>query len=98
MKRAIVVLLPVLLLAGCSAPSADDAYLSTVRESIPAFEDAPDDELIELGKGICDLFDDYGFDAGFDEFVSESGESSDSAGAVAGAAVGAYCPEYADEF
>ena len=101
MKRALAVLVPVLLLAGCSAAPADNAYLSTVRESVPALADLPDDELEDIGQQVCGILDDRGFDAGMVEFVriaKEVGLSASDAGKVAGAASGTYCPEHANNF
>ena len=100
MKRAVAVLLSVLLLTGC-APSADGAYLSTVRENVPALADAADAELTEVGQQVCDMLDDRGFEDGMVEFIriaKESGLDASEAGTLAGAASAAYCPEHADNF
>jgi hypothetical protein len=101
MKRALAVLVPVLLLTGCAAPTPDDAYLSTVRESIAAVASSPDEDLIRLGNQVCDLFDAGGFTDGMIELIrlaKENGMTAAEAGKLAGAATGAYCPEYADNF
>jgi hypothetical protein len=100
MKRAVALLLPVLLLTGC-AGTADSAYLSTVRENVPALAEAADDELTRVGQQVCGMFDDRGFEDGMVEFIrvaKESGLSASEAGTVAGAASAAYCPEHADNF
>lgn len=99
MRRAMILLLPLLLLTGCSAPTPDTAFVSTVKESVPVLADSNDQELVALGEQVCALFDDYGFDAGFVEIVSEwkdAGISTGEAGTIIGAATGAYCPEYSD--
>jgi hypothetical protein len=101
MKRALVVLVSVLLLTGCAAPTADSAYLSTVRESIPALADVPDEDLTGLGAKVCDLFDTGGFTDGLTEFIARAkdyGFTAKEAGGIAGAATAAYCPEYSDGF
>lgn len=101
MNRAIAVLLPVLLLAGCTAPDAEDAYLSTVRENIPGLEEVADADLTELAQNVCDTFDDRGFAEGMPllvEQVTQAGFTAEDAGVIAGSAVGAYCPEYSEEF
>jgi hypothetical protein len=102
MKRAMAVLVPVLLLlTGCAAPSVDDAYVSVVREGVPALADAGAAELTKLGHQVCDILEDRGFEAGLTEFIriaKETGITAAEAGHVAGAASVAYCDEYADEF
>jgi hypothetical protein len=100
MKRAVALLLPALLLVGC-APTTDDAYLSTVRENVPALAEAADEELTKVGHQVCGMFEDRGFEDGMVEFIrvaKESGLSASEAGAVAGAASAAYCPDHADNF
>jgi hypothetical protein len=101
MKRLIAVLLPVLLLTGCAAPSAEDAYVSLVREGVPALAEAGTAELTKVGHQVCDILKDRGFTDGMVEFIriaKESGLTAAEAGRVAGAASVAYCDEYADEF
>jgi hypothetical protein len=101
LKLLPVALFVALAATGCTAETPDSAYLSTLRESEPALVDVPDDDLIAVGQGACDLFDEQGFDAGMDQFVAQSagaGISSSGAGQIAGAATGAYCPEYASDF
>jgi hypothetical protein len=100
MKRVLAVLLPVLLLTGCAAPSVDDAYVAVVRE-VPALADAGAADLTKLGRQVCDILEDRGFEAGLTEFIriaKETGMTAAEAGRVAGAASVAYCDEYADEF
>jgi hypothetical protein len=100
MKRVLAVLLPVLLLTGCAAPSVDDAYVAAVRE-VPALADAGVADLTKLGRQVCDILEDRGFGDGLTEFIriaKETGMTAAEAGRVAGAASVAYCDEYADEF
>ena len=99
MKRAIAVLLPALLLVGCAAQSAEGAYLSTLRASIPALREVPDADLIDLGKNLCELLDAGGYYDGMAEFIEQaesSGLNADNTGDIARAAITAYCPEYSD--
>lgn len=103
MKLKIVAggMLIALALTGCSEQSSDSAYLSSLRASEPALAEVPDDDLIAVGQGACDLFDEQGFDAGLSSLIDRSagaGISSSGAGQIAGAATAAYCPEYSDEF
>jgi hypothetical protein len=100
MKRVLAVLFPVLLLTGCAAPSVDDAYVSAVRE-VPALAEAGAADLTKLGRQVCGILEDRGFEAGLTEFIriaKETGMTAAEAGRVAGAASVAYCDEYADEF
>ena len=76
--------------------SVDDAFMSTVRESIPGLRDAPDADVIALGHKVCDFFDEYGIEKGFPELIKNMG--GDEAASISGPAVGAYCPEYSDYF
>jgi hypothetical protein len=101
MRRAIAVLLPVLLLTGCAPTTPDAAYLASVRESIPALQGVADDELTSLGHSVCDLFDAKSFDAGMVSVIVQMkkiGLTAKDAGAIAGAATGAYCQKYSSDF
>ena len=100
MRRALVVLLPVLLLAGC-ASSPDATYLSSVRQGIPALVEVPDKDLTHLGHQLCDALDTRGFDDGMAMFITESakaGLNADNVRNISRAAVTAYCPEFSDDF
>lgn len=101
MKRAVAVLLPALLLTGCAPATVDSAYVSTVRESVPALAELPDEELTKIGHQVCGMLDDRGFEDGMVEFIRVAktvGMTAGEAGSVAGAASAAYCTEHADEF
>lgn len=90
-----------LALSGCAAETPDSAYLSTLRESVPALSDVPDDELTGLGHQVCEMFDQQGFGTAMPKFIKQAdgaGISSSGAGLIAGSAVGAYCPEYSNNF
>lgn len=90
----------VLTLTGCASggATADDAYLSTVRETAPDLAGTPDDdaELIRIGQRMCEMFDEYGYDEAYEAVVTDATDPTQAA-VVAGAAVGAYCPEFSDE-
>lgn len=105
MKRPGLVAPALLLLAltGCSSPSVDDAFVSTVRESVdtPAVAQSSDEDLIGLGKTVCRTFSDNGFEDGFVLFLKtakNAGMDTSDAGRISGAAVGAYCPEFSESF
>lgn len=106
MKRLGIAMSALLLLSltGCSGgQSADDAFVSTVRESVdvPAVEQATDSDLIGLGKAVCQTLKDDGFEDGLPRFIDQAagyGIGASDAGGIAGSAVGAYCPEFSDSF
>lgn len=105
MKRTATAVSAVLLLAltGCGSPSPDQAFVSTVRESVtvPAVSEASDEDIVLLGNTVCDTFENVGFEDGLPMFIENAkgyGLTAKDAGAISGAAVGAYCPEFSDEF
>lgn len=107
---AILGLLAVATLAGCSndpaepaaatTPShttsvSDVAYLAAVRPQVQGSADA---DLIALGRKACASFAESGAATGLQvtsEFVDQ-GFSSAAAAAITTAAVTSYCPEYKD--
>lgn len=103
MKRTAIALCATLIalaVSGCStsAGNPDEAYLSAVRETAPELAGTPEDdaELIRLGKQMCDLFDQYGYETAYERVVTGATNPT-QASVVAGAAVGAYCPEFSEE-
>ncbi len=105
MKRPLIALSALLTLAltGCGSPNPDDAFVSTVRESVtvPAVTESSDEDLVTLGKTVCDTFNDIGVEKGLPLFVQKAksyGLDASNAGGISGAAVGAYCPEFSEFF
>lgn len=88
-------------LAGCAQTSPADAFISSVRESVPQFAEATSAEITDLGEQVCGVIDaGDGYDGlvAFIEDAKQSGLSATEAGSVAGAAVAAYCPEFSELF
>jgi len=78
-------------------------YLLAVRGN-PAFNDASDAELLELGHLMCDIIDDVDGDvraaqlAMTIQMVSDGlDHMAEAAGHMFGAAVVSFCPEYEDQ-
>lgn len=105
MKRPVIALSALLLagLAGCSSPSPDQAFVSSVRESsnVEAITESSDQDLVTLGKTVCETFQDVGVDKGLPLFIDKAqtyGIDASAAGGISGAAVAAYCPEFSSFF
>lgn len=58
MRLLLAALIPVAALAGCASP--EDQYVSTVRDSPTLSTRVPDEELIRIGRSVCEAVGDPG--------------------------------------
>lgn len=59
MKRTILLVAVALALTGCAAESPENAYVAAVTSSAPQIlERGTAQELVELGRNVCDYMDD----------------------------------------
>lgn len=90
--------------APSESSSTDEAYLEAVRAEFSELETTPDDELVDIGEGICHVMEDidineYSLEAVFDSFY-EGADAQFSYGEIAylfGAATASYCPQAYDD-
>lgn len=86
---------------GCAPATPESAYLSTVRDEIPALSGESDADLIDLADFVCDAFQTVGFDDGMTRVIDlakSAGMTAGEAGTIAGASAAAYCPEFEESF
>lgn len=77
-----------------------EVYLSQLRKSHPNLITAPDDGLINIGEGICTIYDTGATSTEVNDFLLISAGVAYSVAEFAsihGAAVAAFCPEYMDK-
>lgn len=80
-----------------TAPSADEVFLTVVRDELPWTQQESDADLIALGQQACQTVGNIGFEEtiyslAMDETMTEQ-EVLDLS-FIVGAATAAYCPEY----
>lgn len=80
-----------------TAPSADEVFLTVVRDELPWTQQESDADLIALGQQACQTVGNIGFEEtiyslAMDETMTEQ-EMLDLS-FIVGAATAAYCPEY----
>lgn len=80
-----------------TAPSADEVFLTVVRDEVPWTQQESDADLIALGQQACQTVGNIGFEEtiyslAMDETMTEQ-EVLDLS-FIVGAATAAYCPEY----
>lgn len=83
-----------------SAPkpaTMEEVYLAQLRETHASLTTAPDDNLIAIGEGVCDIYDKGNSSDDVNNFLAISGGVTYTLREFAsmhGAAVAALCPEH----
>ena len=80
-----------------TAPSADEVFLTVVRDEIPWTQQESDADLIALGQQACQTVGDLGFEETIYALATDGKMTEQEMldlSFIVGAAVGAYCPEY----
>lgn len=80
-----------------TAPSADEVFLTVVRDEIPWTQQESDADLIALGQQACKTVGQIGFEETIFSLATDGNLTEQEMldlSFIVGAAVGAYCPEY----